>query len=65
MVDSLSAKERSEIMARVRSRNTRPELRVRDLVFALGYPYRLHDISFAGAIDEILRQFLEEMRVVS
>jgi G:T-mismatch repair DNA endonuclease (very short patch repair protein) len=52
-------------MARVRSRNTRPELRVRDLVFALGYPYRLHDISFAGAIDEILRQFLEEMRVVS
>ena len=32
MVDSLSPNERSEIMARVRSKNSRPEMLVRKLV---------------------------------
>jgi len=41
-VDSLSPRERSEIMARVRSKNSRPELFVRRLVFSLGRRYRLH-----------------------
>jgi len=50
-VDSLSPKERSEIMARVRAKNTRPELRVRKLVFALGYRYRLHDRKLPGCPD--------------
>jgi DNA mismatch endonuclease, patch repair protein len=51
VVDSLSPKERSEIMARVRAKNTRPELRVRELVFALGYRYRLHDRKLPGCPD--------------
>ncbi|MGB9067530.1 MAG: DNA mismatch endonuclease Vsr [Candidatus Acidiferrales bacterium] len=51
MVDSLSPKERSEVMARVRAKNTRPELRVRKLVFALGYRYRLHDRKLPGRPD--------------
>lgn len=51
MVDSLSPKERSEIMARVRAKNTRPELWVRKLVFALGYRYRLHDRRLPGCPD--------------
>lgn len=51
MVDSLSPKERSEIMARVRSKDTRPEMRVRKLAFALGYRYRLHDRKLAGCPD--------------
>ena len=55
MVDSLSSKERSEIMARVRSKNTRPELRVRKLVFALGYRYRLHDRKLPGSPDLVFR----------
>jgi DNA mismatch endonuclease, patch repair protein len=50
-VDSLSPKERSEIMARVRAKNTRPELRVRKLVFALGYRYRLYDRKLPGCPD--------------
>jgi len=50
-VDSLTPKERSEIMARVRAKNTRPELRVRKLVFALGYRYRLHDRKLPGCPD--------------
>ncbi len=50
-MDSLSRKKRSEIMARVRAKNTRPELRVRKLVFALGYRYRLHDRNLPGCPD--------------
>jgi DNA mismatch endonuclease (patch repair protein) len=51
VVDSLSPKERSEIMARVRSKDTRPEMRVRKLAFALGYRYRLHDKKLPGCPD--------------
>jgi DNA mismatch endonuclease, patch repair protein len=51
VVDSLSPKERSEIMARVRSKNTRPELLVRKLTFALGYRYRLHVEKLPGSPD--------------
>ena len=55
MVDSLSKKERSEIMARVRSKNMRPELVVRKLVFALGYRYRLHARDLPGCPDLVFR----------
>ena len=55
MVDSLSQEERSEIMARVRSKNTRPELAVRKLVFALGYRYRLHAKALPGCPDLVFR----------
>ncbi len=55
MVDSLSPKERSETMARVRSKNMRPELLVRKLVFALGYRYRLHAKDLPGHPDLVFR----------
>lgn len=54
-MDSLTPRERSEIMARVHSKNTRPELRVRQLVFALGYRYRLHDRKLRGCPDLVFR----------
>jgi DNA mismatch endonuclease, patch repair protein len=50
-VDSLSPQERSEIMSRVRSKNSRPELFVRKLVYSLGYRYRLHQRQLAGCPD--------------
>ena len=40
--DTLSPRERSERMSRVRNKNTKPEMRVRRLVHSLGYRYRLH-----------------------
>jgi DNA mismatch endonuclease, patch repair protein len=55
VVDSLSPAERSEIMARVRSKNSRPELAVRKLVFALGYRYRLHAKALPGCPDLVFR----------
>ena len=55
MVDSLSPEERSEIMARVRSKNSRPEMAIRRLVFALGYRYRLHARTLPGCPDLVFR----------
>ena len=55
-MDSLSPAERSEIMARVHSKNSRPELCVRKLVFALGYRYRLHAKDLPGHPDIAFRK---------
>jgi DNA mismatch endonuclease (patch repair protein) len=55
VVDSLTPKERSEVMARVRSKDSRPELAVRKIVFALGYRYRLHARALPGCPDLVFR----------
>ena len=55
-MDSLSPVERSEIMARVRSKDSRPEIFVRKLVFALGYRYRLHVKDLPGHPDIVFRK---------
>lgn len=43
-------------MARIRSKNTRPELLVRKLVFSLGYRYRLHARDLPGNPDLVFRK---------
>lgn len=55
-MDNLSPDERSKIMSRVRATNTRPELRVRKLIFALGYRYRLHAKDLPGRPDIVFRK---------
>jgi DNA mismatch endonuclease (patch repair protein) len=42
-------------MARVRSKNSRPELAVRKIVFAFGYRYRLHARTLPGCPDLVFR----------
>lgn len=54
-MDNIPSAKRSEIMARVRAKNTRPEMLVRRLVFAEGYRYRLHDRSLPGCPDLVFR----------
>jgi DNA mismatch endonuclease (patch repair protein) len=49
--DTLSPKERSERMSRVRSKDTKPELFVRRLLSSMGYRYRLHSRSVPGNPD--------------
>jgi DNA mismatch endonuclease, patch repair protein len=51
VVDSLTPAERSERMGRIRGRDSTPELRVRRLVFSLGYRYRLHVSRLPGRPD--------------
>ncbi|MBS1834313.1 MAG: DNA mismatch endonuclease Vsr [Acidobacteria bacterium] len=55
MVDSLSPEKRSEIMSRVRSKSMRPEIAVRQLVFSMGYRYRLHAKDLPGCPDLVFR----------
>lgn len=54
-MDTIPPSERSEIMSRVRSKNSRPELFVRRLVFAEGYRYRLHDRTLPGCPDLVFK----------
>lgn len=51
MVDSISPALRSEIMSRVRSKDTRPEMIVRRMLHKAGYRYRLHVASLPGKPD--------------
>lgn len=51
LMDTLTVAERSERMARIRSKNTKPELRVRRLVHKLGYRFRLHHKRLPGRPD--------------
>jgi DNA mismatch endonuclease (patch repair protein) len=50
-MDTLTKTERSERMAKIRSKNTQPELRVRRVVYQLGYRYRLHRQDLPGCPD--------------
>ena len=43
--------DRSEVMRRVRSKDTTPELIVRRLIFSLGFRYRLHRSDLPGKPD--------------
>jgi DNA mismatch endonuclease (patch repair protein) len=47
-MDVFAAAKRSEIMSRIGGKNTAPELRVRRLLHALGYRYRLHRADLPG-----------------
>lgn len=42
-------------MSLVRSKNTKPELAVRKLVFSMGYRYRLHSVGLPGKPDLVFR----------
>lgn len=50
-MDTVSPQRRSEIMARVRAKDTGPEMVVRRLVHGMGYRYRLHRRSLPGTPD--------------
>lgn len=51
MSDQLNSDARSKLMARVRGKNTNPELVVRRLAHALGYRFRLHRRELPGRPD--------------
>ena len=54
-MDTLSQQERSVRMSRVRSRDTRPELRVRSLLHSLGYRFRLRGVDVPGHPDIVFK----------
>lgn len=56
VVDTLTVEQRSALMARVRDRDTKPELFVRKALYARGYRYRLHARDLPGRPDLVFRK---------
>jgi len=56
-LDIYSREKRSVIMARVRSKDSTPELAVRRLLHSLGYRYRLHLNNLPGKPDIVLPKY--------
>jgi DNA mismatch endonuclease (patch repair protein) len=55
--DTMSAAERSALMAKIKSKNTAPEMKVRRAVHAAGFRYSLHRKELPGAPDLVFRRF--------
>jgi len=54
-MDTLTPEQRSERMARVRSKDTKVEFIVRRLVYSMGFRYRLHSSRLPGHPDMTFR----------
>jgi len=57
MVDHLSPEKRSWNMSRVKSRNTGPEMKVRRLLFSMGFRFRLNVKALPGKPDIVLKKW--------
>lgn len=53
-MDVITAEQRSANMARIRQRNTSPELTVRSALHRMGYRFRLHRRNLPGCPDVVL-----------
>jgi len=60
-LDPLSPEERSRQMSLVKAKDTKPEIKVRRLVYSLGYRYRLHYSDLPGRPDLV---FLGRRKVI-
>jgi DNA mismatch endonuclease (patch repair protein) len=56
-MDRITPEQRSRNMARVRGKDTQPELRVRRALFARGFRFRLHRKDLPGRPDIILPRY--------
>ena len=56
-MDIVSKKKRSEIMSKVRAKNTKPELFIRKYLCSKGYRYCLHDKKLPGCPDIVLKKY--------
>ena len=54
MTDIVSPRKRSEMMAGIRGKDAKPEMRVRKALFADGHRYRLHRKDLPGTPDIVL-----------
>ena len=54
MADVFTKTKRSEVMSRIRGRDTKPERAVRSILHRLGYRFRLHRTDLPGKPDIVL-----------
>lgn len=57
MIDTVDKNKRSQVMSRVRSQNTRPELIIRKALYAQGIRYRLYRSNLPGKPDLCLGKY--------
>jgi DNA mismatch endonuclease (patch repair protein) len=57
MVDIFSKKKRSEIMSKVRSKETKIEIQLRKILWNLGYRYRKNVSGYFGKPDILLKKY--------
>jgi DNA mismatch endonuclease (patch repair protein) len=56
-VDMFTKERRSEIMSRIKGKDTQPELRVRRLLHRMGFRFRLHRSDLPGKPDLVLSKW--------
>ena len=56
MTDIFSKQKRSQIMSRIRSKGSTPEILVRRVIHRLGYRFRLHVKNLPGKPDLVLKR---------
>ncbi|MCY4143757.1 MAG: DNA mismatch endonuclease Vsr [Gammaproteobacteria bacterium] len=56
-MDTVTTQKRSEIMGRIRSKNSKPELLVRRFLHANGFRFRLHNRNLPGTPDIVLPRY--------
>lgn len=57
LVDVVGKAKRSEMMAGISGKNTKPELKIRKALHGKGYRYRLHEKTLPGKPDIILKKY--------
>lgn len=57
MADIVKSEKRSQMMAGIKGKNTKPELIIRKELFRRGFRYRLHDRTLPGKPDIILPKY--------
>ena len=57
MADIVDSSTRSSMMAKVKGKDTKPEIEIRKRLFSLGYRYRLYDIKLPGKPDLVLPKY--------
>lgn len=56
-MDIWTKQKRSEVMSKIKSKNTIPELQVRSALFRLGYRYRIHRKELPGCPDIVFPSY--------
>lgn len=56
-MDIWTQEKRSEVMSKIRAKNTRPEITLRKALFARGFRYRIHDKKLPGKPDIVLPKY--------
>ncbi|WPV65411.1 very short patch repair endonuclease [Chitinophaga sp. LS1] len=56
-MDIWSKQKRSEVMSKIRSKNTKPEILLRKALFAKGYRYRIHNKLLPGKPDIVFVKY--------